>query len=130
MAKIKGIDVLIKIGSSAVGGQRGATLNRSGEAIDVTTKDSSGWKESEAGLKEWGVDCDGLVVVDDTAYAALEAAYMASTEVTVEVAMPSGKKYSGSGIITDFPIEAPYDDEVSYSVSILGNGELTQEEAV
>lgn len=126
---IKGIDVLIKIGAAEIGGQRGATLNRSGETIDATTKDSSGWKENIAGLKEWGVDCDGLVVVDDTAYAALEAAFMASSEVTVEVAMPSGKKYSGSGIITDFPIEAPYDDGVTYSVSIVGNGELTQTEA-
>jgi len=129
VAKIKGIDVLVKIGASAVGGQRGATLNRSGETIDTTTKDSEGWKENEAGLKEWGIDCDGLVVVDDTAYAALEAAFMASTEVTAEVAMPSGKKYSGTGIITDFPIEAPYDDEVTYSVSIVGNGALTQTEA-
>ena len=124
MAKIKGIDVLVKVGANAIGGQRGATLNRSGEAIDATTKDSAGWKENLAGLKEWSVDCDGLLVVDDTAYDALETAFMASEAVTIEIAMPSGKKYSGSALVTDFPIEAPYDDSVTYSVSFIGTGAL------
>jgi len=127
---MKGVDVLVKIGANAVGGQRGATLNRSGEAIDKTTKDSNGWKENDSGLKEWSVDCDGLLVLDDIAYGALETAFMASEAVTVEVALPGGNTYSGSAIITDFPIEAPYDDEVTYSVSFLGTGALTITPAV
>jgi len=126
MPKVKGVDVVIKIGTDLLGGQRSATLNRAGETIDVTTKDSNGWKESEPGLKEWSIDCDGLFVESDTAYEALETAFLNGDKVSVELGMPSGLKYSGQAIITDFPLEAPYDDNVSYSVAFAGDGELTK----
>lgn len=123
---MKGVDILIKIGTTVLGGQRNATLNRSAETIDVTTKSSNGWRESVASIKDWGVDCDGLLVENDTAYTSLETAYMNGETVTVEVGFPSGTKYSGTAIITDFPIEAPYDDNVTYSVSFQGTGALTK----
>ena len=126
MPKVKGVDVVIKIGTDLLAGQRSATLNRAGETIDVTTKDSNGWKESEPGLKEWSIDCDGLFVESDTAYEALETAFINGDKVSVELGMPSGLKYSGQAIITDFPLEAPYDDNVSYSVAFAGDGELTK----
>ena len=56
----KGIDVVIKIGTEVVALQKGASLNRSAETIDTTTKDSQGWKEFISALKEWSIDCDGL----------------------------------------------------------------------
>ncbi len=126
MGKIKGVDVKVKIGTAFVGGQRGATLNRSSETIDETTKDSAGWKENGAGFKEWGVDCDGLIPVDDTAYEALEDAFENGTPVELEVAEPNGKKYNGSALITDFPLEYPYDDDATYSMTFAGTGALTK----
>lgn len=127
MATVRGMDVLVSIKSGlehiVVGGQRGATLNRSSEAIDVTNKVNGGWKESVAGFKEWSVDCDGLYVVDDAGYEALEAAFNASEEVELKIA--SGNLvYVGKAIITDFPIEAPYDDIATYSISFTGTGAL------
>lgn len=126
MPKVKGVDVLVKIASNSLGGQRGASLNRSSETIDSTTKDSNGWKENEYGIKEWSVDCDGLFVESDAAYEALETAFIDGTKVSLEIAFPSGLKYSGSALITDFPLEAPYDDNVTYSVSFQGDGALTK----
>lgn len=123
---MKGVDVLLKIGNNVLGGQRGATLNRSTNTIDITTKLSDEWSEKKAGIKEWSVDCDGLVVIDDTAFEALEAAYMNGTNVTVEMALGS-IKYTGQAVITSFPIEAPYDDEVSYSVTLEGTGPLVKQ---
>lgn len=133
MPKIKGVDVLIKVEDSAmpgtyvaVGGQRGATINRSAEAIDTTTKDSSGWKENEYGMKEWGLDCDGLLIESDAAYVDLEDAFMNGTKVKVELSLPGGTKYSGTALVTDFPIELPYDDTVTYSVALQGDGALVK----
>ena len=125
MSKVKGVDVQVKVGSNFVAGERNATLNRSAETIDVTTKDSEGWKENEASFKEWGVDSDGLMIENDTAFEALETAFENGEAVALEIALPSGKKYSGNAIITDFPLEAPYDDEMTYSVSFVGTGALT-----
>lgn len=126
MAKIKGIDVLVKIGETALGGQRGATLSRSSEAIDATTKDSNGWKENEYGSKEWSIDCDGLLIVDDAAFTSLETAFDSKEKVDVVVAYSNGTKYSGKALITEFPVEMPYDDHVSYTVSLIGDGPLTK----
>ncbi len=124
MSKFKGVDVAIKVDGTVIAGQRGATLNRSGETLDTTTKDSNGWLENEAGMKEWGVDCDGLLIKDDVGFTALETAFNNGDKVTVEVGLPSGNKYSGDAVITDLPIEAPYDDAVSYSASFAGSGPL------
>ena len=64
--KQAGCDVLVKIAKDGtqssfktIGGQTGATLNRSAETIDVTDKTNNGYKEYMAGLKEWSLPCDG-----------------------------------------------------------------------
>ena len=56
--KVAGVDVLLKIKKEegtfvAVGGQKGASLSRSAETIDVSDKTSGGWAESIMGLKSW-----------------------------------------------------------------------------
>jgi len=130
--KIVGVDVLLEvnIGTADIpvmkklGGQRGATLNRTKETIESTTKDSNGWREYKSGFKEWSLDCDGTVVVNDEAYDMLEDAFDDKTPIQARVLMPSGKEYSGDVLITDFPIELPYDDLVTYSLSLTGSGQL------
>jgi len=127
MARAMGIDFVIKIGTDILAGQRGATLNRDMDTIDVTAKDSAdNWRENEASFKNWSIDADGLIVETDTAYLALETAFDDGTKVTVEVSTPAGHKYSGSALITSFPIDAPYDDAATYSLSLLGDGALTK----
>ena len=41
--EVRGLDVLIKIGSQVVGGQRNASLELSAESIDATCKTTGGW---------------------------------------------------------------------------------------
>ena len=124
----KGIDFLIGITvdgqKKVLGGQRACTLNRSSDTIDVTNKDSEGWQENLSGLKNWGIDTDGLIVENNEAYDHLEECFMESKEVDVYLTTPMGKKYTGKAIITDFPLEAPYDDAATYSVTITGSGKL------
>ncbi|KXZ40009.1 phage major tail protein, TP901-1 family [Alkalithermobacter thermoalcaliphilus JW-YL-7 = DSM 7308] len=123
----KGIDFIIKIGSKVLGGQRGATLNRSASVIDTTTKLSEGWKENEASLKEWSISADGLLVEDDAAYLDLETAFIQGDTVEVEILTSTGSKYKGTCIITDFPLEMPYDDNVTYSLTLQGTGPIVKE---
>lgn len=126
MAKVKGVDVVLKVGGVTIGGQRGATLNRSAELIEVTDKVSTGqWKENISGFKEWSIDCDGLYVVSDAAYTTLVSAFNGGTSISVSLTDGTNITYSGTGYITDFPLEAPYDDAVTYSLSITGTGALS-----
>lgn len=131
---VTGIDFLLQVDVSitetpswkAVAGQRGATLKRSTDEVDLTSKDSNGWYEGIPTFKNWGIDFDGLIVEDNDAYLALEAAYMASEIIQVQLVTAGGNTYSGKAYLTDFPIDAPYNAEAVYSGSLKGTGALTK----
>lgn len=133
MAKSTGIDFIIsvEIGGvmTKVAGQRGGTLNRSAETTDRTTKDTEGWKAFGQSFKEWSIEADGLLIESDAGWVALEDAFNTGAEVKVELLTQAGNKYKGTAIITDLPIEAPYDDEATYSVTFQGNGALVKTDA-
>lgn len=133
MGKVAGVDVLLKVkkGSSfvAVGGQKGASLSRSAETIDVSDKNSNGWSESMVGLKSWSVDCDGFVVLGDEALTELYGAFDERKPVEIEIKVGTGTtgySYTGSAVIVDFPEEYPSDDAVSFSISLQGASPLTR----
>ncbi|MDK0636892.1 phage major tail protein, TP901-1 family [Clostridium perfringens] len=130
--KVAGVDVLLKIKKNesfiAVGGQKGATLNRSAETIDVSDKTSGGWKESIMGLKEWSLDCDGFVTLGDEGLGLIHDAFDNRTAIEIEVAVggTGGYTYTGSVVITDFPEEYPSDDAVTFSLSLQGASPLVR----
>lgn len=134
--KVKGIDFLLYVDTSAtqtptwtkVAGQKGATLNRSSETIEITSKDSVGFKDFEYGFKEWSIEADGLLVDADTGYGKLETAFMAGAKLKVQIKSVTGEIYDGLVLITDLPIEMPYDDMVTFSVTLQGAGALTKTE--
>lgn len=129
---MRGLDVLIKVNVGtedspeyvAVGAQRGASMSRSAETLDKTSKDSDGWQESLAGLKSWTISTDGLLILDDEGYTALEDAYMMSENVLVQFSTKSGTMYEGEAIITTIDLDAPYDDLTTYTAEFQGTGEL------
>lgn len=133
---IRGLDIIISADTDTTGlkpeykplaGQRSCTLNRSGETIDVSNKVTSGWKEALTSLKEWSIDADGIMVMDDVALKALEKAFIESKIVKIKLGKAdSSWGYEGDAIITDFPIEAAYDDAVTYSMTLQGAGGLTE----
>jgi len=133
--KITGVDILVKVNTgteetpewTTVGGQRDATLNLNSTAIDVTSKDSDGWAERINGINDWGIEFGALYVPSDVAYEALETAYMEREQIMVQLAMPSGKTYSGKGIIS-LSITGPYNAEATYSGSITAASKLTKGE--
>lgn len=131
--KIAGVDVLLKVkkGSSfvALGGQKGASLSRSAATIDVSDKNSGGWAESMVGLKTWGLECEGFVVLEDAGLAELHTAFENRTPIDVEIAVGAGETgytYSGKAVITDFPEEYSQDDAVTYSVTLSGCSPLVK----
>lgn len=130
--------VVLKTGDKILGGQRGATLNRSAETIDVTTKDGDYWSESVAGFRSFSIDCDGAYIQGDESLKTLNDAFEQGTAIEVIVYMnvevtTSGsnptysakEKYEGKVIITEFSYDLPYDDLASYSMTLQGTGKLT-----
>ena len=127
MSAIKGLDVLIKVGSTVVGGQRNASLEMSAETIDTTVKSTGGWAAKIPGIKSWTSSCDGVYFVDDAGLEAAQAAFMNGTEVKLDFSNSSGLAYSGQAVITSMAVEAGQEDIVSYTISFEGTGALTAE---
>lgn len=130
---IAGKDILLGIWDAtgeniyAVAGQKTLKINRSADTIEVTTKDTEGgWKSKIPGMKEWSIDIDGIYIKDDASQVALSTAFENGDPICLKVYNQKEKKgmFGGLACITDFPIEASYDDTVTYSNSFEGMGPL------
>lgn len=111
----------------AISGQQGLTINRSADTLEISSKDTQGgWKSYLAGMKEWSIDNDGLFVPNDQSHSILSQAFNNGDPVCVKVY--DGKRkvgmFGGLAVVTDYPIEAPYDDAVTYSITLSGMGEF------
>lgn len=130
---IAGKDILLCIWNTdgtdllAISGQQGLTINRSADSIEITSKDTQGgWKSYLTGMKEWSIDNDGLYVPNDQSHRILSQAFENGDPVCVKVV--DGKRkvgmFGGLAVVTDYPIEAPHDDAVTYSITLSGMGPL------
>ena len=127
MSAIIGLDVLIKVGSQVVGGQRNASLEMSAETIDTTVKSTGGWAAKIPGIKSWTSSCDGVYFLDDAGLSAAQTAFMSGTPVQLVFSNTDGLAYSGQAVITSMSVEAGQEDVVSYTISFEGTGALTAE---
>lgn len=130
---VAGKDIILSIWDAtganlyAISGQQGLTINRSAEAIEVSSKDiEGGWKAKIVGMKEWSIDNDGLYVPSSDAHAALSKAFNDGELICLKVTNKKTNEdmFGGVAVLTDYPIEAPYDDAMTYSCTFEGNGAL------
>jgi TP901-1 family phage major tail protein len=124
---IRGLEVLIYIGGTAVGGQRGASLSMSADELDITDKNTVGYKKFLVGLKEWSISCDGLVVAGEKGYDALFEAFIEGKIVHVQFNQEDGSfGYEGDMVVSSMDFDAQYDDALTYSCELKGAGDLTK----
>ena len=125
MSAIKGLDVLVKVGSTVVGGQRNASLEMSAETIDTTVKTTGGWAAKIPGIKSWTSSCDGIYFLNDAGLKAAQTAFMNGTAVQLDFSKGEELVYSGQAVITSMSVEAGQEDIVSYTIAFEGTGALT-----
>lgn len=135
---IKCLLIIVDEKDKAIGGQRGASLTRTAETIDTTSKDGGAWSEAIAGYRSFSISCDGAWILGDESLKYLNKQFINGLPVKVRVYMdvtvseetPGTKKYSsqeayeGNCFITEFSYDLPYDDLASYTIELAGNGEL------
>lgn len=129
---VAGKDILLAIFDNtganllAIAGQQGLTINRSADSLEVSDKNTGGWKAKLPGMKEWSIDNDGLYVASDESHKELGKAFDEGNFVCIKVINQREKKalFGGLAIVSDYSLEAPYDDAMTYSISLDGNGAL------
>lgn len=131
---VAGKDVILSVWSAdgttllAIKGQKSLKLNRTADSIEITSKDTEGsWKSKIAGMKEWSIDTDGIAYLNDQSQKVLSTAFNESNPVLVKITNKKTKKdmFGGLAVITDFPLDMPYDDCMTYTLKLEGMGELT-----
>lgn len=122
----RSIDVVLIADGASVAGQQGATLNRSMSPIDITNQITGSWKESLGGLMSWNISCNGMYIKDNAGLRALEQAFLENKEITVKI-LVGNIHYTGQALITNFPLNAVFNTQFKYTLSLLGTGELRLE---
>jgi TP901-1 family phage major tail protein len=133
MAKVTGLQVILKANTgtpesptyTVVGGQKDGSINITGDAIDVSSKDGDGWKEFLLGLKGWDMDLDGVIKENDAGAQALIDAFFNGDEILVKAEFPDGSFYSGNAVVVSMPIKAPMGGDATFTFKIQGTGALT-----
>ena len=139
MAIFNGTDLVLKV--QAVNGaadefklmhSTSCSLSVNADTIDVSTKDSAGFRALIGGQKSFSLSADGLMdfasTLSTTDTDELFTNMMNRTSVTFTFALDvqAGYKYTGSGFITSLEISGAMEDAPTYSVSIEGTGEISQ----
>jgi TP901-1 family phage major tail protein len=126
----KGSAFLLKVGDGAqppafttVAGMRTTQMSVNGEAVNVTSKESGGWREllSGAGVRSVSVAASGIFTgsaqelrVKSNALAGLTDDY--------ELSFESGERLRGRFLVTRLDYSGDYDGERNYALSLESSG--------
>ncbi|MEQ1687015.1 MAG: phage tail protein [Sphingopyxis sp.] len=133
MAIEKGSAFLLKIGNgaapvvyTAVAGLRTTQLSINGDAVNVTTKDSGGWREllSGAGVRSVSVAGAGIFT-GSAAETRVQNNALGGAIDDYELAFESGAKMRGRFLVTRLDHSGDYNGERSYTLSLESSGVVT-----
>ena len=136
---VNGTDLLLKVGASGsetiIATSTSCSLEVSMDEIDQTNKDSGGWKSIIGGTRSWSVSADALYANEDvtnTSFQTLWSYLDGRTKIYVELTVTGANEtdgnvyYEGAGFITSLSVNGGTEDQSSFSVTITGDGVLTE----
>lgn len=129
MAKGAGKDLLLKIDvagtPTTLGALRSVGMSGSAEEIDVSSIDSSQWKEILDGAGQRSFTLSGSGILADTAPVDnVRDAFLNQTLTTFNIVEVNGT-WAGSFKITSFEITGEYNGAQTYSISLASSGAVT-----
>ncbi len=135
MSAEKGSAFLLKVGNGAappvfttVAGMRTTQLSVNAEAVNVTSKDSGGWREllSGAGIRSVSVAGSGIFT-GSTAEARIKANALAGLIDDYELSFDSGERMRGRFLLTRLDYAGDHGGERTYGLSLESSGAVVAE---
>lgn len=132
MGAEKGSAFLLKVGDGAsppvyatVAGLRTTQLSVNGEAVNVTSKDSGGWREllSGAGVRSVSVAGSGIFT-GSAAETRLKGNALAGVLDDYELSFESGERMRGRFVVTRLDYAGDYNGERTYTLSLESSGQV------
>ena len=133
MSAEKGSAFLLKVGDGAaspvyttVAGLRTTQLSVNGEAVNVTSKDSGGWREllSGAGTRSVSVAGSGIFT-GSAAEARVKTNALAGLLDDYELSFESGERMRGRFLVTRLDYAGDYNGERTYTLALESSGEVS-----
>ena len=133
MSAEKGSAFLLKIGNGAsppvygtVAGLRTTQLSINGEAVNITSKDSGGWREllTGAGVRSVSVAASGIFT-GSAAETRLKANALGGVIDDYELSFESGERMQGQFLVTRLDYSGDYNGERNYTLSLESSGPVT-----
>jgi TP901-1 family phage major tail protein len=130
MSAEKGSAFLLKIGNGAnppvfstMAGLRTTQLSVNGEPVNVTSKDSGGWREllSGAGVRSVSVAGSGIFT-GSAAEGRIKGNALAGTIDDYELSFESGERMRGRFLVTRLDYSGDYNGERNYALSLESSG--------
>lgn len=130
MGAEKGSAFLLKISNGAippvfatVAGLRTTQMSVNGDAVNVTSKDSGGWREllSGAGVRSVSVAGSGIFT-GSAAEARLKSNALVGTLDDYELSFESGEQMRGRFLVTRLDYSGDYNGERNYTLSLESSG--------
>ncbi len=130
MAAEKGTAFLLKISDGAtppvfttLAGLRATGLTLNAEAVNITNKDSGGWRQLLAGAGVRSVALSGSgVFTNSAAETRLRAAAMAAEINDYRIVFESSDSFSGKFMVTRLEYSGDYNGERTYAVALESSG--------
>jgi len=132
MAAEKGSAFLLKVGNggsppvfATVAGMRTTQMSVNGESVNVTSKDSGGWREllSGAGVRSVSVSASGIFT-GSAAEARVRSNALAGLIDDYELSFESGERMRGRFLVTRIDYSGDYNGERNYALSLESSGEV------
>jgi TP901-1 family phage major tail protein len=133
MAAEKGSAFLLKVGNggqnpvfSTVAGMRTTQMSVNGEAVNVTSKDSGGWREllSGAGVRSVSVAASGIFT-GSAAETRIKSNALAGQIDDYELSFESGERLRGRFLVARLDYSGDYNGERNYALSLESSGAVT-----
>lgn len=130
MAAEKGSAFLLKVGNggsppvfATVAGMRTTQMSVNGEAVNVTSKDSGGWREllSGAGVRSVSVAASGIFT-GSTAEVRVRTNALGGLVDDYELSFESGERMRGRFLVTRLDYAGDYNGERNYTLSLESSG--------
>ena len=130
MAAEKGSAFLLKVGNGAappayatIAGMRTTQMSVNGEAVNVTSKDSGGWREllSGAGLRSVSVAAAGIFT-GSVAEARIKGNALGGALDDYELSFESGERMRGRFLVTRLDYSGDHNGERTYALNLESSG--------
>ena len=123
MSKQAGFEGTVKIGNAELDLTVDASLSINNALVEVTARDSGGYRERIGGIKEWALTLNVRFKEGDSVLATIRTAKLAGTKLSnVKFIYKGGEGFKGDAFVESCDLGQPFEDADTWDITLQGTG--------